>query len=512
MNDQTKPQVHFSLGQKAAVFAPAAATAIGLDVVLHAPLPLAVAGVVGAGFLASKSPEFYEALRGHVPLPAMAQQKERKPGEWTFGDRLLGKHLNAPSQESVPAPHEAEPERDEQPEAPYAEAQRTMTAYELLASGTLGNDILLGYDKNGNEIRRTWKQLKAILILGLQGGGKTTTACWLMAQALSQGARLAVIDKHAKSEEDSMLQKIEPFMSFFDCHPGEDPESSLQVVRHVKRVFENRLDGAPCDYPLLLVVDEFSAIMAQASKDESRWQECAKELAALIEELNFEGRKHKVYAICIGQATNATRTGGTEIRDLFNTRIVHGMRTKQAQMLSLNEYAKDIRSLDLGQVIVDMEGRDEPFFAQVPYLSDKDIKAIAGRIGTPAMAHRLPDSGNLEDLLASNNLSVEDLLKLINKLPDVDPTDSRYTQPREQRAQHYYQPQTPRPAYERMPDLPTKTSAQQREEAKLERALQLWNVGHASVRKLEAASGWSNGETRRIIQVLKEKGLIYRDA
>src|SRR5256885_13132291 len=76
------------------------------------------------------------------------------------------------------------------------------------------------------------------------------------------------------------------------------------------------------------------------------------------------------------------------------------MRVKQAQMLSLNEYSKDIRALDQGQVIVDMEGRDEPFFVQVPYVSDEDIRAIAEWLeheqSIPApKTQRLPELGDL---------------------------------------------------------------------------------------------------------------------
>jgi hypothetical protein len=46
------------------------------------------------------------------------------------------------------------------------------------------------------------------------------------------------------------------------------------------------------------------------------------------------------------------------------------------------------------------------------------------------------------------------------------------------------------------------------DERKMKRALHLWQEGHSSVRKLEEASGWSNGETRRIIRLMKGQGMV----
>lgn len=46
------------------------------------------------------------------------------------------------------------------------------------------------------------------------------------------------------------------------------------------------------------------------------------------------------------------------------------------------------------------------------------------------------------------------------------------------------------------------------DDRKVKRAYQYWQEGHASVRKLEAVSGWSNGETRRVIRLMKERRLI----
>jgi hypothetical protein len=275
--------------------------------------------------------------------------------------------------------------------APTVQEARTVnaplpSARALILQGVIGHgeEILLGFDADGQEVRRTWKQLKAVLIIGLQGGGKTTTACWLLLQGVLAGGRLALIDKHAHSEEDSMAAKLFPLQACFACPIGGDPGAARETVGYVRKVFNARLEGAPCDFPLLMVVDEFSAIIRQAGTDEP-WADVADALIPLLEDLNTEGRKHKVYAVCIGQVANASRSGGSEVRDTFNTRIVHAMREKQAQLLSLTEYKQDIARLEIGQVYVDME-TDEPFFMQVPYTAEADLHFVGQSLhGMPAL-------------------------------------------------------------------------------------------------------------------------------
>jgi hypothetical protein len=265
------------------------------------------------------------------------------------------------------------------------------SARALISQGAVGRgeEILLGFDGTGQEIRRTWKQMKAVLILGLQGGGKTTTACWMLLQVVLAGGRIALIDKHAQSEEDSMAAKLAPLKGFFACPIGGDPAAALDVIAYVREVFDDRLNGAPLDFGLILVVDEFSAIARQAGTD-GPWVEVAAALLPLLEDLNMEGRKHKVYALCIGQVANASRTGGSEVRDTFNTRIVHAMREKQATLLSLTDFKQEIARLEVGQVYVDMEGAREPFFARIPYVSEADLSFVAGRFVAPPVLPPLP--------------------------------------------------------------------------------------------------------------------------
>jgi len=279
--------------------------------------------------------------------------------------------------------------REEQEEVQEAEVvgllgpatRRPVSAEYLLVTGELdGEDLVLGVDGNGQLVRRTWRQILCVLILGLMGGGKTNTALWIVFQLLLKGYKVALIDRHAKSDE-STHARLKDFSSAYDTPVGDSPAAALRVVRHVRKVFESRRDqGASISYQLAFVVDEFTATMRAATDKDSEWQLVAVELAALLEYLNTEGRKYGVYPICMGQAANASRAGGTEIRDLFHTRIIHAMRARQAQMLGLTEEKKAIQKLETGQVYLDIDGKDDPFAMTVPEVTKGFKQAVYTRV------------------------------------------------------------------------------------------------------------------------------------
>lgn len=264
--------------------------------------------------------------------------------------------------------------------------RRVPGALELIEAGALdGDDLLLGFDVDGRPVRKIWKQIKSILILGLPGGGKTNTASWIIMQELRRGARLAMIDKHARSDE-SMYAKLQAFKAVFDTPVGDSPKAAMRVLKHVRRVLDERIDSGKAGYKLIFAVDEITAIFRTIKDDTSDWQEVAVAFQALLEDVNTEGRKYGVHAVAVGQASNASRSGGTEVRDIFTTRLVHGMRARQAQMLGLTEEKKDIQRLETGQVYVDIEGREDPFFMQVPQLKDEVMEVVASRLAPASQA------------------------------------------------------------------------------------------------------------------------------
>jgi Helicase HerA, central domain len=93
--------------------------------------------------------------------------------------------------------------------------------------------------------------------------------------------------------------------------------------------------------------------------------------------------------------------------------------------------------------------------------------------------------------ILAESFTETELLAAINALPDREAAPARQE----------VAPVQPR----------TMESLSRADRQKVEWAHQLWEKGEASVRKLEAASGWSNGETRRMIRLMRDLGWIPRE-
>jgi hypothetical protein len=242
------------------------------------------------------------------------------------------------------------------------------------------NDVVLGVNAQGDIVHRTWEKVLAVLVLGLMGGGKTNTLLWLLLQLFNKGYKVALIDAHARSDE-STHARLKPFAASYDTPVGDSAIAAMRVVKHVKSVFLNRRDnGAHVDYNLVFAIDEFTGLMSTMKDDTDEWQDVAIALVNLLKKLVAEGRKYGVFVVAAGQASNASATGGTDIRDLFPTRITHAMRAKQAQMLGLTEQKHAIQKLETGQVYIDMAVKDDPFFAVVPEVTEEFTRAVLGRM------------------------------------------------------------------------------------------------------------------------------------
>lgn len=365
--------------------------------------------------------------------------------------------------------------RNEEAVAP----NRSLTQKDSKAQDFRDIPIPIGSDRSGKRFERSMRELKSILILGLQEGGKSNTAIHILRHMVKNGAHVAIIDKHARSEEDSLTAKMNILENRFDCPVGVDPYSSMDVIAHVQSVLHHRMEGGKCSYPLFLVVDEYTAIMRQ-KEDGGKWQACGQELAGLIEDINSEGRKHQVFCICIGQIANVSRTGGGEIRELFATRIVHGMSQKQANLLSLTEVNKQVEALKTGEVFIQTKGINA-LWLKVPYVREEELKRLASTL--PAIEkQRTYAEVNQEafSALPPSSDPMEDLLMKARDVPLPVSNDKGL----------------------RADDVP------------LDTLINVWNCStdFQSVRGLMKAFGFTNHQAQKAYSRIKDQGLVEDSA
>ena len=87
-----------SLGQKALIFgATAGVSTVGIEGILHAPLPMELVALIGAFVLARQSPQLYAMVKQHLPDPVkriVGKATEREVGEWSWWDKFAhARHL-----------------------------------------------------------------------------------------------------------------------------------------------------------------------------------------------------------------------------------------------------------------------------------------------------------------------------------------------------------------------------------------------------------------------------------
>lgn len=504
-NQEEKSQVQFSFGQKAAVFAPAALTAIGADVALHAPLPLAAAGLVGAFFLAKKSPEIYGALRGYAPLPEIKAKpvSERKPGEWTLGDRLMGRHLQEPSQADEPAPQEIEEPEDvptqrmKQPVAAlfdnYPEDE-TLRLGRVLATGERFEPHIDGLFGKG------------LIASAVQGSGKSTLNRVIIEQAGKCGVPVVVFDHKGEYAPITDLPFVQGMRAGSDVLQANIGPSCFRLIpenadKFVARVMENR-SQAIIDLPSYgdgwLERAEIVAAVGQALM---RWSARQRQVGGVLlpclvfldeaqlyipQNVNLlppEAQKNREVLDSLSNAyfslvSNGRSNGYTVCFSTQSLTYIAKWAIKSCQVKVFGRHTEK-NDLDMCEQIISSKvaSREdiETFAPGVAVVfgftpqamvirfdksQSRDISETPGiqRLRQRQSIQQPPDSGNLGNLLEANNLTVDDLLKaLLERMPDVDPYDARYqnTEPeqpvvREQVAQQQYY----RPVADEMPGLP----------------------------------------------------------
>ena len=244
--------------------------------------------------------------------------------------------------------------------------QQVPTFKQALADAT-GAALVLGYDQQAQPVHGTLDSLYSFGIGGMSGSGKSSTAVWLLAQSVLQGAKLIVIDPHA-GNSDSLASKLQPLFSSYLCKVASTQAEMLQSVRYSQSIFNSRKSGeTQGQHHVIVVCDEWLACMRG---------DLQTEFQKLAESISQEGRKYGVIGCFLSQKWSIQKSG--DMRDTLTSHIICRTRPNLARQqtgLLSSELPSDVMSLDAGQFyLLDTFGELQKLTA--PYVSDADLTSL----------------------------------------------------------------------------------------------------------------------------------------
>jgi hypothetical protein len=229
----------------------------------------------------------------------------------------------------------------------------------------------------------SWLDLYSCAIAGVIGSGKTTTALFLLLQALLAGAKMVLIDPHLHDPEESLAERLSMFRDSMVFPPCDDtPSDILERTRWLFNEYKRRKALGIKGPALIVVFEEFNACM--------RNPEVAKEIADLLTIIEQEARKFGIFAILIGQYWSAQGIGNAVIRQCLASALVHRMGdVEQAKkLLGLPQHAKTSLQLKQGHhVFKDTQGG----YAETvtPQIVESDLVDVA-RLVLPYVSETSP--------------------------------------------------------------------------------------------------------------------------
>jgi hypothetical protein len=365
------------------------------------------------------------------------------------------------------------------------------------------------------------------VIIGKPGRGKTTALNYYVAILLKAGAEVHVWDPHGSlSELAGTFERLHYTDDLSDI-----PESVTALTRELeaRRLLykQSRERIKEVKRSLLLLVDELPVI--------AQYGRTHKDIPALIEKFVLEARKWNCYFIGAGQSTDAEILP-TRVSDNLSSRIVLYSSNRRTGMAGIDiEVAH--RFLPLlkpdevkGRMLFDCSRMSEPVLGAIPWIEVKDLAAFLGPMMMPPPKEQtaaLPTGaqpkaqpgGKQEGAVPVKieDLTVEQLLALVQRLPEVDPTDSRYKG----------QPPVVQvtPPSDEMEQLSPEAVDRQRQESvrqaasdphlvrkykagRYDKALQAWNAGYHTVRTLAQHIGVTESVAYGLMKDMDTLGLI----
>lgn len=265
---------------------------------------------------------------------------------------------------------------------PARQIVATPTFADLLREGRLapGQNVLpLGFrTEDGGAVGGSWSNLYSTCVAGLQGSGKSTTLRYLAGASVIAGARLVVIDPHAHHADDGLASTLAPLSPAMLCPPAVEEAEIRQALQLVDRELVRRKNGGMIDQPLLICVDEWSALQRSRVADQ---------LAEVLEGVCQEGRKFQVYSLLSGQVWTVQRSGGSALRDALASAYIHRSRPAQARAAWPGVEGRDVLNLAPGEAML-FRTSSEPVRVRIPNTTRADLERVAGLLPAPSSSSK----------------------------------------------------------------------------------------------------------------------------
>lgn len=270
-------------------------------------------------------------------------------------------------------------EEYEEEEPLQIEAPKTRTLSEQIRNGqTLPDEdtSIVGYVDDdpirGKLFADDGNMLDSIFITGDTGFGKSTLAVYLAGLNIYHHGRLLIIDPDAEFGQ-SLTKRLGPLANeiFLLAPVADTPEKAMRVLD----IAEDEVDD-PGNYPILLLIDEFTMIMRQATNG-GKWQKVGKRLADVSENWATRGRKRRRKVVVMGQIPQRKRSGGTELRDSM-TLICFRLKKKRAQVVLDIEESEIAPFLRPGEILViPARSAEDSYQMQLPLPDNDGLQIIA---------------------------------------------------------------------------------------------------------------------------------------
>lgn len=503
-----------------------AATALSADLLLHGGIPGLLIGGVVTAFVAKEGPGIYRELSRYVELPSLPS-RQRAPDEITVMDRLLGKHHQGRAKQQ-------EDDEDTLPDPPLEKTvllpvetpavSAIFPAYPSQETLRLGTVVNTGqrFDPNLNQLLGA-----GVILAGSQGSGKSVAVAVLAEQIGEREMSEVLFDM--KREYASILSVVAN--GIIAGHP--DAEQEFHGAQFYPLTEENatQFAAAVMEEGYQAVVDIPSFLECSGND----WNMVARIITAVLNGLmrwSIEQKRAEDRLPCLVGFDEAHIffPQVAEMKSLFDQMVLNALNATAFSMVNMGrsygytmlfatQRIANIAKWTIGNcqikvimkhsVDVDLErcskeiGKDGQGkwyateqdvrnlpakkgyayvlgFTNDPYLIQFDMRRSYHPSNTPQIdrvQQRKERKVQTQKGPAQREVTIDDILAAIGKLPDVDPDDSRYTDPEQPRlrlvgnshgnngqetisdthAQHWFREHSLRPGtgvFPSMPDMP----------------------------------------------------------